>query len=172
MDLPVKTVNGKQYYYYRIQPKETIYSLTNKLGINRGDIVKYNPSAADGLRAGDTLYFPTSEFDSTKADNTSQQAVNGRLTYKVSKGETLYSIAKRHNVTTERLTELNPSVRDGLKAGSILVIYDGSETPQPQVEDPSVVLPDLAVNGEPVPAPQFHEPEPVMQSGNLRDIPS
>ncbi|MDE6306237.1 MAG: LysM peptidoglycan-binding domain-containing protein [Muribaculaceae bacterium] len=172
LDLPVKTVNGKQYYYYRIQPKETIYSLTNKLGINRGDIVKYNPSAADGLRAGDTLYFPTSEFDSTKADNTSQQAVNGRLTYKVSKGETLYSIAKRHNVTTERLTELNPSVRDGLKAGSILVIYDGSETPQPQVEDPSVVLPDLAVNGEPVPAPQFHEPEPVMQSGNLRDIPS
>lgn len=182
LDLPVKTVNGKQYYYYRIQPKETIYSITNKLGINRGDIVKYNPSVADGLRAGDTIYFPVSEFDSSDAaDSKAQkQTVNGKLTYKVSKGETLYSIAKRHNISTERLIELNPSVRDGLKAGSILTIYDGTETPQVEVEDPSVVLPDLTVD-EPThtqaapeaDTPAHAVPEPVADhTGSLRDIPS
>lgn len=27
IDLPVTTVNGKDYYYYDVQPKETIFSL-------------------------------------------------------------------------------------------------------------------------------------------------
>lgn len=170
LDLPVKTVNGKQYYYYRIQPKETIYSLTNKLGVKRGDIVKYNPSAADGLRAGDTLYFPVSDFgaSSSAASSTATTGASstGLLTHKVAKGETLYAISKRYGVTTAHLISLNPSAADGIKAGSILVIQDGAKVSATdvaeavEVENPSVVLPDLTVDSEPAEAPQIEEPIP------------
>ena len=54
-NLPSKIINGKEYYYYNVQPKETIYSIAHKLGTTKDEIVKYNPSAVDGNKAYDTL---------------------------------------------------------------------------------------------------------------------
>lgn len=103
-DLPVTTVDGKTYYYYEVQPKETIYSLTHKLGVTKEDIIRHNPSVADGLKAHSTLYFPATSPSDTR-------------THQVEKGETIYGIAKKYGITTDRLIELNPSLNDGLKAG-------------------------------------------------------
>jgi len=58
LDLPKRTVNGKEYYFYEVPAKETIYSITRKFGVTRDEIVRYNPQVVDGLRAGDVLYFP------------------------------------------------------------------------------------------------------------------
>lgn len=57
-DLPRRMVNGKEYYYYDVPAKETIYSIGRKFGFTRDEIIKYNPQVKDGLRAGDTLFFP------------------------------------------------------------------------------------------------------------------
>ena len=38
--------------------------------------------------------------------------------YTVAKGDTLYSLSKRYNITIEELTAANPTMADGLKAGS------------------------------------------------------
>jgi hypothetical protein len=57
-------VNGKEYYYYTVSAKETIYSITRKLGVTREDIVRNNPSTIDGLRARQVLVFPVDEFSS------------------------------------------------------------------------------------------------------------
>jgi len=59
--LPVRVVNGKSYYCYKVPPKATIYSITRTYGISREYLFKYNPQVIDGLRAGDTLLFPCSE---------------------------------------------------------------------------------------------------------------
>lgn len=64
LNLPTKTVNGVEYYYYEVQPKESIYSLTRKIGVKRADIMRCNPSAIDGLRPHQVLMFPVSEFGS------------------------------------------------------------------------------------------------------------
>ena len=56
--LPVRTVDGQQYHYYEVKEKETIYSISRQLGIDRAYIERYIPSVADGLRAGQVLYFP------------------------------------------------------------------------------------------------------------------
>lgn len=60
-DLPRRMVNGKEYYYYEVPAKETIYSIGRKFGYTRDDIIKYNPQVKDGLRAGDVLFFPVEE---------------------------------------------------------------------------------------------------------------
>lgn len=57
-DLPRRMINGKEYYYYEVPAKETIYSIWRKFGYTRDEIVRYNPQVKDGLRAGDTLLFP------------------------------------------------------------------------------------------------------------------
>ena len=52
LDLPVRTINGRQYYYYEVRNRETVYGLSKRLGVTREEIVRYNPSMADGLKRG------------------------------------------------------------------------------------------------------------------------
>ena len=58
LDLPIKKVNGKIYYYYVVQKSDVIYSLPEKIGLPRKDILKYNPNAVDGVSAGMVLTVP------------------------------------------------------------------------------------------------------------------
>lgn len=113
-DLPVTNLNGQLYFYYEVQPKETIYSLTHKLGVTREQILASNPSVADGLKAHSVLYFPVTEADLA--------AGAGRKTHVVAKGETIYGISRQYGLTPDRLVELNPGVRDGLKTGMKLLV--------------------------------------------------
>lgn len=62
LDLPVKTVNGRQYYYYRAENGESVHGISKKLGLTREQIVHYNPGVADGVRRGAILYFPVEDF--------------------------------------------------------------------------------------------------------------
>ena len=62
LDLPVKTVNGTKYFYYKVGKKESVYGLSKKLGVSREDIVRNNPSAEDGVKKGQVLLFPFEEF--------------------------------------------------------------------------------------------------------------
>lgn len=62
LDLPVCKVNGVDYYYYKVQPRESIYALSRKLGVSREDILRYNPAVVDGLRPQQMLLFPVADF--------------------------------------------------------------------------------------------------------------
>ena len=50
LDLPVKTINGKDYYYYAVKRGDTVLSIARAIGVTRDDIVRYSPSAWDLLR--------------------------------------------------------------------------------------------------------------------------
>lgn len=62
LDLPVTTVNGRQYYYYRAGRGESVHGISKRLGLSRAQIIEYNPGVADGVRRGEVLYFPVEEF--------------------------------------------------------------------------------------------------------------
>lgn len=69
-DLPVTKVGGRDCYYYEVQPKETVYSLCRRFGVSRDELLKHNPDAADGLKAGQRLYFPVDTENSTERPRT------------------------------------------------------------------------------------------------------
>jgi hypothetical protein len=62
-DLPHKTVNGTEYYYYVVKENDATYALLQELGITYKELKKYNRAANDGLRPGMTLYFPYKEMN-------------------------------------------------------------------------------------------------------------
>lgn len=66
LDLPVKNVNGKDYYYYEVKQKESIYSICRSIGVSRADVLRCNPAVIDGLRPRQVLLFPVSEFSDGK----------------------------------------------------------------------------------------------------------
>ena len=126
-DLPIKTVNGRQFYYYEVPSKESVYSLCSKLGVTKAEIIENNPSVADGLKVGMTLLFPVDGL--TPAQIASQQK---QVTHRVERGETIFGLSKKYGVTTQELMKLNPSLANGLKAGQEIVIVEGVEP----VEEP------------------------------------
>lgn len=62
LDLPIKKIKGQEYYYYKVKKNESIYGLSKRFGLTREEIVRNNPSAADGLKKNMMLYFPVEEF--------------------------------------------------------------------------------------------------------------
>lgn len=124
--LPTVEVDGHNYYYYDVQPKETIFSISQRLGLSRQQIIDANPSVADGLQAYSRLYFPV-ESGEISASST---PVPG-TTHTVEKGETLYGISHRYGVSVDDLITLNPTARDGVKSGQVLIITSDHADEQP-----------------------------------------
>lgn len=113
LDLPVKSINGHRYYYYEVRIGDTVSSLAGKLGINRNDIIRYNPAAADGLRNGTVLYFPYEDF---------AQAGTTTINHEVKRGETLFGLAHRYGITPDDIIAVNPRAKNGIKSGEIILI--------------------------------------------------
>lgn len=141
--LPVEEIDGRLYYYYTVAPKETVYSLQHKLKISKEDIIRFNPSVAEGLKAGAKLYFPFESVPSKKHPN---HKVDGPVgdTYTVRSGETLFGLSKRFGVTEKQLLEMNPQLSRGLQAGDIITIPEADEVVPAESavpdEAPSVML--------------------------------
>lgn len=126
LNLPVKRVGNIEYYCYTVGNNESIAEIAGRLGITRDELLRTNPGASDGLRAGMVLYFPVAEFSEYNRDSVAQNeddfGVGEPIRYKVQRGETLYGIAHRFEMTPEEIIALNPSARAGIKGGDILLI--------------------------------------------------
>lgn len=138
-DLPVKKVNGRMYHYYEVPAKETVYSLCYKLDITKDEMIRHNPSVADGLRAGMTLFFPVDEGSDTQTSGTAAPtaaSAPGRvISHHVQKGETIFGIAHKYGVKTEDVIEQNPVLKNGLKAGqTISITIPGAPVEAPATE--------------------------------------
>ncbi len=190
LDLPVKRINGKDYYFYSVQRNESLLSIADKLGITRDDILRNNPGAADGVRQGMKLYFPVKEFAETDETKPGLSASGKTVRYKVQKGETLFGIAYRFDVTPDAIIALNPSANTGVSAGDILLIptHGANIAAAPQdvaAEAPATVKenkpsrPDEAAPVEVAPVvtdtqtPEqtaAAEPQPAEQTGNIEIV--
>lgn len=136
--LPVKGINGKEYYVYTVGKKETIYTVAEKLGVQRDKIVRWNPGAADGLRADTKLYFPKDEcpelagFKDVKSEDVNvvkplhAADADAPATYTVGKSESLYGISHKTGISPDRLLALNPGLENGVKAGMVLRLKEAA----------------------------------------------
>ena len=128
LPLPVRTIGGTQFYYHEVEKKETLYSIAHKLGITESDITKYNPGAAEGLKSGQFLFFPVTDFSiGRKCKNAMVQQGSTTFLHTVKKGETLYGIAKNYGVSTDDIVKFNPEANGGIKEGETLQIPQSSQ---------------------------------------------
>ena len=116
-NLPTKTMNGKEYYVYKVVQGEGFYNVSKKLNISKEDIIKYNPSAKNGLKRGQILFIPVDDSASTESGGT-----NAPFEHTIKRGETLYAIAKMYGVTVDEISQLNPGSIKRINAGDKLLI--------------------------------------------------
>lgn len=109
------------YTYHTIQPKETLYSLTVKYNIPATNIVKANPGlSVETFTIGKIIRIPPISIDDLPT--TEIKTITKEIEYRVQRKETMYSICRKFNVSSTELTERNPRLKNGVKAGMILKI--------------------------------------------------
>ncbi len=108
------TQNGVEFYLYEVAEGEGLYKISNTFNISQEEIMQYNPQAVSGITQGMTLRIPVS--------STRQTSTTDFVTHKVEKGQTMYFLTRRYQITEATLLQYNPSIANGIKEGDILKI--------------------------------------------------
>jgi LysM repeat protein len=141
-----KTTAQEKYEFHDVLPKETKYSIAKQYKTTVEDLEKRNPDIVANLPVGYRLTIkgtaPKSEVSTQVAANVAKPAetkkptetskkVTTYMEYQVKPKETFYSLGRTFHITQEELTELNPSLSEGVKEGMVLKVPSGYLAPAP-----------------------------------------
>lgn len=110
-------IGGQPYYVHIVKKGETLYSLSKAYDISQKEIAKENPEIFLGLQVGQALKIPI-----TKATESADKHQADYIYHRVKKGQTLYSLSRKYNVSQEDIITCNPTVRYGLNIDQIVKI--------------------------------------------------
>ena len=102
---------------YVVQPGDTLYQLALKYGLTVDELKKANNLNTNVLNIGQELYIP-----GLKSEDIIEEPVSDEITYIVQKGDSLWSIAKKYNITVNELKEYNNLNNNMLSVGQKLLI--------------------------------------------------
>lgn len=120
--IPEFTQTAPGIVYHRVRPGETLSTIASRYNTSVNQIAFYNNiRRANYIVAGMILKIP----QSGKIGAGSAEAKPKIITYKVRRGDSLWTLAKRYNTTTKKIQELNQLKSVNLKIGQTLKIPAG-----------------------------------------------
>jgi len=117
---PRKTISGKDYYVYTVEPGNTAYAISRQFSVSVNDLTEANPGLSDGLAIGEEVLIPIDAINKKQARKEEVTAEGVYLMHTVQKKETLFSISKKYDIELNTLMELNPEAAKSLRKGSII----------------------------------------------------
>ena len=111
--LIIKKVTPTDSKTYMVQKGDTLYSIAQKFQTTVDNLKATNNLTTDTLSIGQVLVIP--DNDSSKVPTTNDS-------YTVQKGDTLYSIAQKYNVSVDDLKKANNLANNTLAIGQTLII--------------------------------------------------
>jgi len=99
---------------YKVVAGDTLYSIANKLDTSVSELKKINNLGNNILSIGQILKIPTKVVD-----------VGDTELYQVKSGDTLYSIARKYNITVNELKTINNLTNNDLFVGQLLNVPSG-----------------------------------------------
>lgn len=109
---------------HKVGKGETVAAIAKKYNVTPYDIYRLNPDSKNGLKEDTVLLIPAPSKASTKVAPVKEQPTKITNTiHEVEAKETLYSLAKRFNVTVEDIKKANGTALDnGLQVGQQVII--------------------------------------------------
>lgn len=120
-----------------VEAKQTLYSISRLYNVPVDTLIALNPNTKNGIKIGETLIISTnkkleSKQSATEKNTETKENNPNDITHIVQKKETLFSISKKYNIAIHDLIELNPELKDGLKAGTTIIIKKGKSPEIPK----------------------------------------
>jgi len=100
---------------YIIKPKDTRYNIARRHGITVGQLNQLNPEMDPNFPIGMEIIVPSTIFVSLEEVIAPEFEL-----YEVQPKETVYSILKRTEISSDSLFKMNPYLIEGLKAGMVI----------------------------------------------------
>jgi LysM repeat protein len=155
--LCLQYVTGQtNYITHTLKQGESLSALAQQYHTTVGDIMRINGMhTGSKLVYGSKIKIPTTQKQAevakksgNKAATTAPPATSGNeITHVVMKGETLYSISKKYNISVEQIKTWNHLTDDNAKVGTLLIISENGSnklsaaTAQKQTA-PAVTVPE------------------------------
>jgi len=116
-----EVVELENYIYHLIKENETIYALSKKYGIEEDEILEYNPDLViDDIDIGTLVKIPKKVFTPEKESFGSEE--ESFIYHRVEQGETLYSLARKYDVSIRQIRKANVELKGSPKYGEYLLI--------------------------------------------------
>ena len=121
----------KKFITYKVKEGETVQSISKILSITPYDLLKLNPDIKDNVSQDDLLIIPNKQYDPLGDMSIADLSgvgdkdiiVDQFIYHEVLPKETIYSIVKSFNVTSEDLNKNNPFLSaNGLQIGQVIKI--------------------------------------------------
>lgn len=110
-------ISGIQYYIHLVKKGETAYSIAKAYNVTLEELNRENPSAAAGLKEGQSLKIPVREaapespLPGPAGEQTATPRDESRFYYhRIQPGQTVYSLSKLYDLTEEDILEANPGI--------------------------------------------------------------
>jgi LysM repeat protein len=112
----VKNQVTQIYTSYRVPAKMNFYRLEQEFGVKSDEIVRLNPEITErgGLKEGMVIRIPEQKVE-TGVINT-----DNYIFYEVKPKQNEFRLTRKFGMTWAELVQLNPDLKDGLKAGMVL----------------------------------------------------
>lgn len=100
------SANTAKQANYTVRQGDTLYSIAHRNGMTVAQLKELNGMTGNTILVNQSLRLAnsTNEASNSSAENSSNETNNN---YRIQRGDTLYSIAKRNNVTVSQLSEWN-----------------------------------------------------------------
>ena len=112
----LKDQETQLYVSYTVPPKMNFYRLEKQFNVKSDEIVRLNPEIAErgGLKEGMVIRIPEKKPDPGEVNT------DNFIFYEVKPKQTEFSLTRKLGISYKDLLELNPDLREGLKAGMVL----------------------------------------------------
>lgn len=114
-----------EYVVYTVKSGDTLYKIASQYGVSVNDIIKFNQLPSTSLSINQQLLIPS------KDTNT-----QGKVTYTVKSGDSLWKIANNFGITVDSLKSANNLTSNVLQVGDTLIIPGRTEEPETPEQTP------------------------------------
>jgi LysM repeat protein/ABC-type branched-subunit amino acid transport system substrate-binding protein len=118
--------------YHQVQRGESVFGISRMYNVTQDSLIAWNPELVEApLRRGQTLkiVYRKEVREATPIQVTPQQVERSDLVthydtvlHQIRDQETIWGLARRYNTTVDKIMEMNPELKDGLKSGHFIYI--------------------------------------------------
>ena len=115
-----------------VETQETLFSISKQYGVSIPEIKSWNNLTGNNLNIGQELVIYTNGDSSEETSNESivvNETTQRNTYYTVKSGDTLYEIARSHNMTVTQLKTLNDISSDNIAIGQQLTVKETAAPP-------------------------------------------
>lgn len=152
----IQEQEGRKFYIHKIEKGQSLYAISKLYGVTVDELYNLNPELKSGARAGQEIRIPQQSQAMAASTGSSQPQDTSRFNmHRIVKGETIYSICRRYNLSERQLAAYNAGLSQGLKEGQWIVV--GEKTKSRTNTKPSV-KPGIAHRQQTIDSTQWLHP--------------